>query len=109
MKIHWKDKWISMPYQGKHIVLQGVLPLSDQLDMLHVVCLLQSDNSAPFSADLDPIISSVLHKHQTVFEEPKGLSPSHSCDHTIPLIPGAQPVFIRPYKYAPAVKDEIET
>ena len=109
MKIHWKDKWISMPYQGKHIVLQGVLPLSDQLDMLHVVYLLQSDNSAPFSADLDPIISSVLHKHQTIFEEPKGLPPSHSCDHTIPLIPGAQSVFIRPYRYAPAVKDEIET
>jgi hypothetical protein len=109
MKIHWKDKWISMPYQGKHIVLQGVLPLSDQLDMLHVVYLLQSDNSAPFSVDLDPIISSVLHKHQTVFEEPKGLPPFRSCDHTIPLILGAQLVFIRPYRYAPAVKDEIKT
>jgi hypothetical protein len=30
------------------------------------------------------------------------------CDHQIPLLPGARPVQMRPYRYAPALKDEIE-
>lgn len=36
------------------------------------------------------------------------MPPSKSCDHSIPLIPGASPIFTRPYRFAPAVKDEIE-
>jgi len=39
---------------------------------------------------------------------PTELPPSRSCNHSIPLIPGAQPVFIRPYRYPPKLKDEIE-
>jgi hypothetical protein len=31
-----------------------------------------------------------------------------SCAHSIPLVPGATPFHIRPYKYAPILKDEIE-
>lgn len=36
------------------------------------------------------------------------LTPSRACDHEIPLIEGAQPIFIRPYRYLPKLKDEIE-
>jgi hypothetical protein len=39
---------------------------------------------------------------------PTELPPSQSCKHSIPLILGAQPVFIRPYRYPPKLKDEIE-
>lgn len=38
----------------------------------------------------------------------RGLPPQRKFDHAIPLMPGAQPVNIRPYKYRPAQKDEIE-
>jgi hypothetical protein len=43
-----------------------------------------------------------------VFELPKGLPPPRDCDHQIPLIPDACPVQMRPYRYAPALKTEIE-
>lgn len=33
---------------------------------------------------------------------------TQALDHDIPLIPGATPVSIRPYRYPPALKDEIE-
>ena len=43
-----------------------------------------------------------------IFQEPTELPPPRSCDHSIPLIEGANPVFIRPYRYAPILKIEIE-
>jgi len=36
------------------------------------------------------------------------LPPERSCDHAIPLVSGAKAVSIRPYRYPPALKDEIE-
>lgn len=39
---------------------------------------------------------------------PTELPPSQACNHCIPLILGAQPVFLRPYRYPSRLKDEIE-
>lgn len=39
---------------------------------------------------------------------PSGLPPSRRCDHVIPLIDGDTPVCVRPYRYPPTIKDEIE-
>jgi hypothetical protein len=50
----------------------------------------------------------VLQQFQSVFASPSELPPRRSCDHTISLIQGATPVQVRPYIYAPALKDEIE-
>jgi hypothetical protein len=38
----------------------------------------------------------------------RSATPPRACTHTIPLIPGATPFAIRPYRYAPALKYEIE-
>lgn len=46
--------------------------------------------------------------YHDVFREPTGLPPKRSCDHKIPLIEGSNPVNLRPYRYTPALKDEIE-
>lgn len=43
-----------------------------------------------------------------MFDEPTGLPPSRVFDHSIPLLSGAQLVNLRPYRYNPAQKDEIE-
>jgi hypothetical protein len=55
-----------------------------------------------------PEISALLHKFAVVFSAPVALPPVRSCDHSIPLVAGAQPVNIRPYRYPPSLKDEIE-
>jgi len=43
-----------------------------------------------------------------LFAEPTTLPPRREADHQIPLLPGAQPVSVRPYRYSPAQKTEIE-
>jgi hypothetical protein len=53
-------------------------------------------------------IQVLLEQVHVLFEEPNGLPPSIACDHEIPLVPGANPVNIRPYRYPPAQRDEIE-
>ena len=35
--------------------------------------------------------------------------PKRSCDQEIPLVEGARPISVRPYRYPPALKDEIES
>lgn len=53
-------------------------------------------------------IEAVLAEFSAVFSEPTGLPPARQFDHEIPLIPGSRPVNLRPYRYSPAQKDEIE-
>jgi hypothetical protein len=62
----------------------------------------------PQEDEVPPEIQSLLHKFQSMFDSPADLPPRRACDHKIPLIPGASPVFYRPYRYGPAMKDEIE-
>lgn len=53
-------------------------------------------------------IQQVLRDYSDVFAEPQGLPPRRACDHHIPLLPGAQPISMRPYRHSPETKDEIE-
>jgi len=43
-----------------------------------------------------------------LFEAPTSLPPSQAYNHENPLIPSATPVSVRPYRYPPKLKDEIE-
>jgi hypothetical protein len=54
------------------------------------------------------IIGMVLEANEDVFAEPKGLPPHRTANHKIPLLPGASPVNLRPYRYSPMQKNEIE-
>lgn len=53
-------------------------------------------------------VQTLLQKYEHLFDEPKSLPPRRSADHTIPLVLGAQPVKVRPYRYSPIQKTEIE-
>lgn len=57
---------------------------------------------------LPPAIQQLIEEFAVLFEVPTDLPPPRACDHSIPLIEGAQPVQVRSYRFAPAVKDEIE-
>jgi hypothetical protein len=54
-------------------------------------------------------LQQVLQQFDSVFAPPSQVPPSRVGDHTIPLIEGAQPFHLRPYRYNPAQKTEIET
>lgn len=59
-------------------------------------------------ADLPTDIQELLSRFSSVFYIPNTRPPVRECDHQIPLIQGAMPVQMRPYKYAPTLKTEIE-
>jgi hypothetical protein len=57
---------------------------------------------------LHPQIQHLVDSFATLFEPPTSLPLYRSCNHSIPLLPRAQPVFVRPYRYPPNLKDEYE-
>jgi len=96
-----------IPHQGSSVLLQGITaPLPEEL----VVQLLsvQLQDNQPEQPALPPEIKQLLVDFEVVFSTPTELPPSRDCDHTIPLVLGARPVNVRPYRYPPALKDEIE-
>jgi len=62
----------------------------------------------PNIATTNPKIQHILDDFAVVFHDPQTLPHARSYDHSIPLVPGAHPVNVRPYRYAPQQKDEIE-
>lgn len=55
-----------------------------------------------------PEVTQVLDKFSDVFAEPTQLPPSHECDHTVPLLPNAKPVNVRPYRLPHHKKNALE-
>lgn len=106
MEIHWAQKWIQLPYHGTSVQLVGILP--DLLDgaVLHV-CTSEPEQE-PGQSSWPQEIQDLIQHYSSLFEAPTKLPPSRSCDHSIPLIPGAAPVYARPYRFSPAIKDEVE-
>jgi hypothetical protein len=108
MKVHWKQKWLELPYGSQTIRLQGVIPEFPE-EVLVELCIIAPDGSQSTEVALLPVeVQMLLDQFSVLFEEPDSLPPSRACDHEIPLIPGARPVNIRPYRYPPALKTEIE-
>ena len=101
MHVHWGQKWLSIPYEGQTQVLQGLTEDAPEQILLHVDTAASSDASPADSLPLPPEIQGLLHEFEDVFKLPTALPPSRACNHEIPLIPGARPVFIRPYRYPP--------
>jgi hypothetical protein len=107
MKVHWAQEWLTIPYHKSQVTLQGILPLVidyNMVELLHLATEFQHKEPDQIS----DVIQDILNAYQGVFEDPAELPPRRHCDHKIPLIQGASPVQARPYRYAPALKDEIE-
>lgn len=120
MQVDWVHKWAEFTHQGQPVRLVALQPKLDQcaaitgeqlygmlksgsvLNLVQLVEAVQPNNEIPAA------VKEVIHKYQAIFSEPKGLPPRRDCDHQIPLKPGAQPVNLRPYRYNPELKNEIE-
>jgi hypothetical protein len=54
------------------------------------------------------MLDVLLEQQGAIFSEPTGLPPPRPYDHWIHLLPGAEPVAVRPYRYPQLQKDELE-
>jgi hypothetical protein len=101
MQVDWRQKWLAVPYNGKTRVLQGLSSSSPQQLLLHIELVTASSSASKPLAAIHPAVQPLLTEFSDPFTEPSGLPPSWSCDHEIPLVPGAQPVYICSYRYPP--------
>ncbi|XP_015933140.1 uncharacterized protein LOC107459423 [Arachis duranensis] len=76
------------------------LQLQPQVEAAH--------SSLPLPDDIHPELAKLLHLYAGMFAQPSGLPPQHRYDHCIPLIKGAKPVKVRPYRYPHSQKAQIE-
>jgi hypothetical protein len=60
------------------------------------------------SATTDDVLQGLLDEFADVFATPMSLPPSRPVDHRIHLLPGTDPIVVRPYRYPQLLKDEIE-
>jgi hypothetical protein len=123
MGLDWLGKRMAFWNSGKLVLLTGVRSKLDsckevdpkvltsmlqQAMVANVVQVQALEEEGSASTELPPTIAQVLTEFEQVFAEPQGLPPARQFDHAIPLVPGAKPVNLRPYRYSPAQKDEIE-
>jgi hypothetical protein len=54
------------------------------------------------------LLADIVKQFQDIFSAPQGLPPHRAADHCIPLIPGATPPNIRPYRMSHNQKNIIE-
>jgi hypothetical protein len=78
-------------------------------EILVQLCVISDDGTCSSTVQLPPHkVQSLIDQFSVLFEDLADLPPSRACDHEIPLLPGANPLNIRPYRYPPALKTEIE-
>jgi hypothetical protein len=70
--------------------------------------LMNSSDETSENLQLVAAESSILQQFSNVFQEPTELPPPRQHDYQIPLLEGAQPVSVRPYRYPFYQKTEIE-
>lgn len=107
MQVHWQHKWMQFEYAGTQIVLQGLSRVSSDKLLLQV-CLVTTDSELPDLSALPDEIHLSLHQYKYLFEPATSLPPPRACNHVIPPAPDAKPIAVRPYRYPPKMKDELE-
>jgi Reverse transcriptase (RNA-dependent DNA polymerase)/Retroviral aspartyl protease len=126
MLIGWQQKWIEFDNEGHKVRLQvqdenvviqfceGVQVDKELLSgndvMLAQVWMCEETPEALPSLlhSVSPEFHELLQQFSTVFAEPNSLPPMRSIDHQIPLIPSAEPVNLRPYRYSHYQRLELE-
>ena len=122
MLVDWTAKTLQFQHRGASITLVGLQPKLQQVEQVtmdqllrleqsnsiaHVISLCAIDRSDK-ATEVPPAIQHVIDSFHSVFVEPSKLPDRQPWDHTIPLLEGVKPINIRPYRYTPEQKDEIE-
>lgn len=84
---------------------------SPDSNLTHTTSIISPQPNHTFTncTTLEPKLQSLLTQYSHLFSEPSSLPPPRATDHTIPLVPHASPVKVRPYRYPHSQKQEIET
>lgn len=78
--------------------------------LMRLLVCVPANTSPIITQSTTPELLTLLAKYKSLFEVPTTLPPSRPLfNHIIPLLSGAQPVNIRPYRYPLKQKDVIET
>jgi hypothetical protein len=109
LKVFWKDKFITLTGEGTPRTTQAQfhhfkrLHLTDAIAECFTIQWLKSiDDEDVFKdlpTNLDPEIAMLLYTYKDLFKSPTTLPPNRSHNHVIPLIEGANPIKVRPYRY----------
>jgi hypothetical protein len=130
MWVHWRKRWMRFTHNQRRVHLQGIREDSKPcrpvtaaklhgllrrgaiVDCIQVQPVHQEAELNLLSVDTAfesvPIeVQELLHEFDSLFKEPEDLPPRRACDHQVPLVPGAQPVSVRPYRYTPIKKQRL--
>lgn len=105
MQVHWSHKRMTIPYGSSTATLYGQLPTFPEVLHIYAVEISTADT---VETVIPAAIQQLIDTFATLFEVPQDLPPQRAYDHSIPLVPGAAPFCVRPYRFAPHLKDEIE-
>jgi hypothetical protein len=107
MQIDWLNKWMVINFNGTSCQLQGIHPSLPAFSLVELLLVSEFDSKDASPSVLAPI-QCLLQTFENLFAEPTQLPPDRPCNHSIPLVLGAQPVNVRPYRFSPTMKDEVE-
>jgi hypothetical protein len=121
MWVHWKKRKMRFTHKGHRITLRGVADCTSSCLKLksrklrgllkhggvsHMVQLNRVSTKQPTLIPAE--VQHLVSEYESIFQKPTSLPPARQFDHHISLVPGVQPVNIKPYRYSPLQKDEIE-
>ncbi|GJZ09113.1 reverse transcriptase [Tanacetum coccineum] len=131
IKCNFKELRMELKYEGKKVQLRGthksnLVWLNDKKSEKNAIQVVQGEfhsmalsvypmnaiscsNLEGMPMKVDEKIKAALRNYEDVFGIPVELPPQRSHDHRIPLVEGALPVNIRPYRHPPTQKDAIES
>ena len=103
MYVDWVEKWMSFTKEGQTITLQGISSEEHSYNCVALFAIQMGE-----ADQIPPEMQLLVEAFADVFATPTELPPKRPCDHKIPLIPGARPISMRPYRIVPQLKDELE-
>jgi hypothetical protein len=69
MRVHWKNKWMEIPYENQTVSLQGIIPHMPD-EVVVQLCALSSQGANTSDLRLLPTeIQSLLDQFPTLFED----------------------------------------
>lgn len=75
MEVHWQAKWLSIPYKGDTVVLQGLTSVSDT-ELVVQLLAVEAPDSNHNAVQLPEDISALLAEFPSVFKSPTLCHPS---------------------------------